>query len=142
MIIKRSGGVEISNDIVEYMLSQLSQEVLVKLLIKTFVSFALFPIYRFTPGSEIFNDFINSNLGNETICKIFVFDLSIEATENDVRDAFSKFGEITYIYIVKKHQANKSKTYGFVTFRSPLSALQALCSNVNVAVVIIDVYDV
>ena len=123
------------------MLSQLSQEVLAKLLIKTFVSYALFPTYRFTPGSDIFNDFINSNLDNETICKIFVFDLSLEATEDDVREVFSKFGEITYIYIVKKHQVNKSKTYGFVTFRSPLSALKALCSNVTIAVVLIIVYD-
>ena len=142
MIIKRSGEVEISNEIVEYMLSQLSQEVLIKLLIKTFVSFSLFPNYRFTPGSGIFNDFINSNLGNEPLCKIFVFDIPIEATEDDVKDVFSKFGEITYIYIVKKQQANKSKTYGFVTFHSPLSALKALSSNVNVAVVLIDAYDV
>ena len=142
LIIKRSGEVKFSNDIIEYMLSQLSQETLIKLLVKTFVSYTLFPIYRFTPGSEIFNEFMNTNLDNESICKIFIFDLSLEATENDVREAFSKFGEITYIYVVKKNPANKTRTYGFVTFRSPLSALKALCDNVTVAVVLDSVYNV
>ncbi len=48
--------------------------------------------------------------------KLFVGSLEWSVTENDLQQAFSSFGEIEEVILVKDKFSGKSKGFGFVTF--------------------------
>ena len=46
--------------------------------------------------------------------KIYVGNLSFQATENDLTDLFSQFGEIQSVNIITDRDTGRSKGFGFV----------------------------
>lgn len=54
--------------------------------------------------------------------KQFIGGLSLEATDNDQADYFSKFGDIYKAYLIYDKNSNTSRGFGFVEFKSFLSA--------------------
>ena len=46
--------------------------------------------------------------------KIYVGNLSYDVTENDIEQAFSEFGAVTSVTILKDKQTGQSKGFGFV----------------------------
>jgi heterogeneous nuclear ribonucleoprotein A1/A3 len=58
--------------------------------------------------------------------KLFVHGLGWGAGADDLRSAFSRFGELEDCRVISDKQSGKSKGYGFVLFRSRRSALRAL----------------
>ena len=67
--------------------------------------------------------------------KIFVFDMSYNVTEEDLRTSFEKFGKVTEVRVLL-NENKKSKGCGFVKFESPVSALKAFESDVIIDVMI------
>lgn len=57
---------------------------------------------------------------------LFIGDLSIFCTEDDLRDLFSPFGELLEIKIMKSEDKGRSLSYGFVKFSDPACASRAL----------------
>jgi len=49
------------------------------------------------------------------IIRLFVTNLSYEATESDLRELFSSVGKPTVINIMKDHETNAPRGFGFVT---------------------------
>ncbi len=58
--------------------------------------------------------------------KLFVGNLSWDATDNDLKDAFSKFGEISDAVVLRERDTNRSKGFGFVTFSNDNEADSAV----------------
>ncbi|KAM0842014.1 hypothetical protein ACQ4PT_058636 [Festuca glaucescens] len=58
--------------------------------------------------------------------KLFVHGLGWRAGAEDLRSAFSRFGELEDYRVILDKQSGKSKGYGFVLFRSRSAALRAL----------------
>ncbi|CAL5014632.1 unnamed protein product [Urochloa decumbens] len=58
--------------------------------------------------------------------KLFVHGLGWGAGADDLRSAFSRFGELEDCRVISDKQSGRSKGYGFVLFRSRRSALRAL----------------
>lgn len=58
--------------------------------------------------------------------KIYVGNLSYQATEDTVRESFEEFGEITDLVIIKDRATGRSKGFGFITFDSAQSADRAV----------------
>ncbi|PWZ45205.1 UBP1-associated protein 2A [Zea mays] len=58
--------------------------------------------------------------------KLFVHGLGWGASAEDLRSAFSCFGELEDCRVISDKQSGRSKGYGFVLFRSRRSALRAL----------------
>ncbi|KAF8660155.1 hypothetical protein HU200_057719 [Digitaria exilis] len=58
--------------------------------------------------------------------KLFVHGLGWGAGADDLRGAFSRFGELEDCRVISDKQSGRSKGYGFVLFRSRRSALRAL----------------
>ncbi|KAJ1273020.1 hypothetical protein BS78_06G248200 [Paspalum vaginatum] len=58
--------------------------------------------------------------------KLFVHGLGWGAGPEDLRSAFSRFGELEDCRVISDKQSGRSKGYGFVLFRSRRSALRAL----------------
>ena len=58
--------------------------------------------------------------------KLFVGNLSWTATDSDLQDAFSKFGEITEATVIKSREDNRSKGFGFVTMANDADADTAI----------------
>lgn len=58
--------------------------------------------------------------------KLFVHGLGWGAGPEDLRSAFSRFGELEDCRVISDKQSGRSKGYGFVLFRSRSSALRAL----------------
>jgi len=54
--------------------------------------------------------------------KLFVGNLSWDATDNDLKDIFSKFGELSEVTVLKERDTNRSKGFGFVTFANDSEA--------------------
>ena len=46
--------------------------------------------------------------------KLFVRNISFKMKENDINDLFSRFGQVHSVVIVKDHQTEKSRGFGFV----------------------------
>ena len=57
---------------------------------------------------------------------LFVRGINFDATEDDLRETFSKYGEVTSCKILKDKETNKSKGIGFVNFADKKSAICAL----------------
>ena len=50
--------------------------------------------------------------------KIFVGSLSWNTTDEGLRQAFERFGEIDYVRVVTDRETGRSRGFGFVTFRN------------------------
>ena len=58
--------------------------------------------------------------------KIYVGNLAWTMRDNELREVFSKFGEITEATVSMDKYSGKSKGFGFVTFAEEASAQQAI----------------
>jgi RNA recognition motif-containing protein len=65
---------------------------------------------------------------NQVIQKttLFVGDLSIFCTENDLIEAFTPFGTVVEVKIMRCEETNKNLCYGFVKFANAASSIQAM----------------
>ena len=50
--------------------------------------------------------------------KLYVGNLSFETTENDIKDAFERFGTVSEARIMTDHGTGRSRGFGFVTMGS------------------------
>ncbi len=58
--------------------------------------------------------------------KLFVGNLSWDATDNDLKEIFSKFGELSEVTVLRERDTNRSKGFGFVTFTNDKEAETAI----------------
>ena len=56
---------------------------------------------------------------------IYIGNLAYEVTEQDLRDVFSEFGEVTSAKIINDMHSGKSKGFGFVEMATPEEADKA-----------------
>ena len=59
---------------------------------------------------------------------IYVGNLSREVTEDDLREAFASFGQITSVTIIKDKFTNESKGFGFIEMPAKQEAQSAMNS--------------
>ena len=59
-------------------------------------------------------------------CRLFVGSLSWDTTEQSLRDAFKKFGQVADCVIVKDRDTGKSRGFGFVTMADRKDAQRAI----------------
>ncbi len=57
---------------------------------------------------------------------IYVGNLSYNLTENDLRDAFAAFGEVSSVNIITDKYSGKSKGFGFVVMDQQSEAEEAI----------------
>lgn len=60
--------------------------------------------------------------------KLYVGNLSYETSENDLRDAFSEYGEVASAKVIMDRDTGRSKGFGFVEFNDDDSARKAMSS--------------
>ncbi|KAG9350618.1 hypothetical protein JZ751_024507 [Albula glossodonta] len=58
--------------------------------------------------------------------KLFVGGLSFDTNEESLEEAFSKYGSITKVDVIRDRETNKSRGFGFVTFENPEDAKDAM----------------
>jgi RNA recognition motif-containing protein len=58
--------------------------------------------------------------------KVFVGSLSWDTASEGLREAFSKFGEITDCVVITDRDSGRSRGFGFVTFSDDSAAQQAI----------------
>lgn len=58
--------------------------------------------------------------------KLYVGNLSYSTTEDDIRDAFAKFGEVTSAKLIIDQMSGRSKGFGFVEMSSDEDAEKAI----------------
>src|SRR5581483_9672926 len=58
--------------------------------------------------------------------KLFVGNLSFNATENDLQDAFSQFGAVSEVNIMMDRATNRPRGFAFVTLATPEDAEKAV----------------
>jgi RNA recognition motif-containing protein len=58
--------------------------------------------------------------------KLFIGGLSWNTTEEGLREAFEKFGEVTEAKVVTDRDTGRSRGFGFVTYANPEEAEKAL----------------
>ena len=58
--------------------------------------------------------------------KLYVGNLSYDATENDLQDAFQAFGTVTDVNLITDRATGRSRGFAFVTFATPEAARAAL----------------
>lgn len=61
--------------------------------------------------------------------KIYVGNISYDTTEDNLRDFFEQYGNITDIKLISDYQTGRSKGFGFVTFSSDNEGEAALAGN-------------
>lgn len=59
-------------------------------------------------------------------CTLFLGDLSTFCNEEDIHNAFSPFGFIQEIKIMRSEETNRNLSYGFIKFSSPADARKAM----------------
>lgn len=57
---------------------------------------------------------------------LFVGDLSIFCTEEDVREVFAPLGELLEVKIIRCEETKKNLSYGFVKYADPDAAVKAI----------------
>ncbi|KQK22298.1 hypothetical protein BRADI_1g66323v3 [Brachypodium distachyon] len=67
-----------------------------------------------------------SRFGDTTLTKVFVGGLAWETLSTSLHDHFREYGEILEVVVITDRETGQSKVYGFVTFRDPESARQAV----------------
>ena len=50
--------------------------------------------------------------------KLFVGGLPFSTTEDELKDAFTQFGSVTYVKIITDRETNRSRGFGFVEYES------------------------
>jgi RNA recognition motif-containing protein len=65
---------------------------------------------------------IENSMGN----RLYVGNLSFNATSDGVREAFSACGEVTDVHIVQDRDSGQSRGFGFVTMSSEAEAASAI----------------
>ena len=58
--------------------------------------------------------------------KLFIGGVSFDATEEDLRQAFSEYGELKDVHLALDSQTKKSRGFAFVTFSNKKEALVAI----------------
>ncbi|MGB0334743.1 MAG: RNA recognition motif domain-containing protein [Opitutales bacterium] len=61
--------------------------------------------------------------------KMYVGNLSYDATDNDIRELFEAHGEVTDVFIVKDRESGRPRGFAFVTMGAPeqmTAAIEAL----------------
>lgn len=58
--------------------------------------------------------------------KLFVGNLNWSATQDDVQQLFSQFGEIEEAVVINDRATGRSKGFGFVTFKEDDAATKAI----------------
>ncbi|KPP65718.1 hypothetical protein Z043_115854 [Scleropages formosus] len=58
--------------------------------------------------------------------KLFVGGLSFDTTEQSLEEAFSKYGNISKIDVIRDRETQRSRGFGFVTFENPEDAKDAM----------------
>ena len=58
--------------------------------------------------------------------KLFVGSLSWDTTDNNLRSAFERFGEVTEARVITDRETGRSRGFGFVTFAQGEDAIQAM----------------
>lgn len=69
---------------------------------------------------------VNTTGAAQTPCRLFVGSLSWDANENDLRQAFGEYGEVTDAFIVNDRDTGRSRGFGFVTMASRKDAMKAI----------------
>ncbi|XP_062220336.1 probable RNA-binding protein ARP1 isoform X3 [Phragmites australis] len=67
-----------------------------------------------------------SRFGDTTLTKVFVGGLAWETPSEGLREHFQGYGEILEAVVITDRETGRSKGYGFVIFRDPESAQQAV----------------
>lgn len=57
---------------------------------------------------------------------IYIGNLSFDATETDVQNAFDQFGEVNSVNIIKDRETGRSRGFGFVEMRDKQAGLAAI----------------
>ena len=57
---------------------------------------------------------------------LYIGNLQWGVTEEELKETFSRFGEVSSVKIIKDFQTNKSKGYGFVSMRNADEAMKSL----------------
>jgi cold-inducible RNA-binding protein len=73
-------------------------------------------------GSSTHPPRIEKLMGN----RLYVGNLSFNATTDSVREAFSQFGEITDVHVVMDRETGQSRGFGFVTLGNAEAAQKAI----------------
>jgi cold-inducible RNA-binding protein len=58
--------------------------------------------------------------------KLFVGNLSFDASENDIQDLFSSFGTVTEVNLIMDRATGRSRGFAFVTMSTPEAAQAAV----------------
>ena len=58
--------------------------------------------------------------------RLYVGNLSFNANQDSLRNAFSAFGEITDVHLVADRETGQSRGFGFVTMGTPEAAQKAI----------------
>ena len=82
-------------------------------------------------NNEWNNDNTNNNTNNNEVPEdayeeLFIRGINYNSEENDLRNTFSKYGEIVRCKILKDKETNKSKGIGFVKFKEKYQAYNAM----------------
>ena len=64
---------------------------------------------------------------------IYVGNLSFDATEADIENAFAEFGDVNSVVIVKDRDTGRSRGFGFVEMRNQQAGQEAI-DNLNLKV--------
>lgn len=57
---------------------------------------------------------------------IYVSNLGMEATDNDLKELFAAFGEVTSSKVIKDHDTGYSRGFGFVEMSNKNEAIKAI----------------
>ncbi|VDP02689.1 unnamed protein product [Soboliphyme baturini] len=56
---------------------------------------------------------------NEQLCKIFIGGITLNTTDDDLKEFYSQWGEITDVVVMRDPSTNRSRGFGFVTYADP-----------------------
>jgi len=58
--------------------------------------------------------------------KVYIGNISFKANEEDLREVFTQFGQITDVFLPRDKATKKLRGFGFITFESADAMKQAL----------------
>lgn len=62
--------------------------------------------------------------------KVYIGNFPYDTTEDDLKNALSPFGTVTYVKIITDRESGRSKGFGFAEFDSP-DGMEAAISNLD-----------